>query len=86
MSNLLFDIPAKKHSKKAAKINKRSLTNITIMRRRNRKYYLHHRCKNIGLVLNKKNTTLYGLEENLSKSWPIELRDRYNYNLQTIIA
>ncbi|MEI6823176.1 MAG: hypothetical protein WCL51_14695 [Bacteroidota bacterium] len=85
---ILFDISAKKLSKKQErKLCKRS-PNVTIarMRRRNRRYYLHYRCKRIGLVLNKKNTTLSGTEESLSKLWAIELRDRFGYNLQIIIA
>jgi len=80
----LFNIPAKKLSKKVAK--KAPSVTIARMRRRNRRYYLHYRCKRIGLILDKQLCQLSGIEENLNKRWSIELRDRFGYTLQTIIA
>ena len=84
----LFNIPAKKLQRDFSKKPLKRSPNNTIarMRRRNRRYYLHYRCKRIGLILDKQLCQLSGYEENLNKRWSIELRDRFGYTLQTIIA
>lgn len=85
MNYKLFNIPAGKSLKKTAKKSVKKQINITTMRATNRRYYLHYRCKKLGIKLNKSEKQLSGNEDNLQRRWPLELRENYGYNLQIAI-
>ena len=86
MQTKLFSIKESKPAKKLARKHAKKQITITLMRATNRKYYLHYRCKKIGIKLNKIEKQLSGSEDILQKRWPIELRNKYGYNLQTTIV
>ena len=86
MNYKLFDIPASKSDKKPVKKSEKKKITIELIRLTNRKYYLHYRCKKIGIIINKKEKILSATEDILQKRWSLELQSKYSYNLQISIV
>ena len=85
MNYKLFNIPEVKPEKKQVKKSEKKKITIELIRFTNRKYYLHYRCKKLGIKINKKEKVLSAPEDILQKRWSIELRNKYSYNLQISI-
>ena len=86
MNYKLFELPASNPIKnKALKSEKKKIT-IELIRYINRKYYLHYRCKKLGIKINKKEKVLSASEDILQKRWSKELQTKYSYNLQISIV
>ena len=86
MQTKLFNIPASKPDKKPVKKSEKKKITIELIRFTNRKYYLHYRCKKLGIKINKKEKVLSASEDILQKRWSKELQTKYSYNLQISIV
>lgn len=85
MNYKLFNITEQKPEKKQVKKSEKKKITIELIRATNRRYYLHYRCKKLGIKINKKEKVLSGTEDILQRRWSIELRNKYSYNLQISI-